>query len=61
MEACVDLYRGPRTLPRQSTVNQWWVLASGLVACQGRVPLPDSSEAHRCVSGLTYLTLCVPV
>jgi hypothetical protein len=28
----------------------WWFLTSDLVACQGRVPLPDSSVAH-CVPG----------
>ena len=58
MEACVDLYRGPKTIPRQSPVV---VFSLGLGGVPGRVPLPDSSEAHRCVSGLTYLTLRVPV
>ena len=48
MEACVDL-EGPRASPL--AIHQWWFLASGLVACQGRVPLPDISEAHRCVPG----------
>ena len=48
MEACIDLYRGSQDHP--SAIHRWWFLASGLVACQGMVPLPDSSVAH-CVPG----------
>jgi hypothetical protein len=29
-----------------SWIHRWWFLASGFVACQGRVQLPDSSVAH---------------
>jgi hypothetical protein len=43
MEACVDLYRGPRTIPRQPPVV---VFNLGLVGVPGGVPLPDSSVAH---------------
>jgi len=45
MKACVDLYRGH---PSAITGG---VSASGLVACQRGVPLPDSSVAHCRVPG----------
>jgi hypothetical protein len=51
MEPCVDLYRGPSVQGHPSAIHRWWFLASGLVACQGRVPLPDSSVAHCRVPG----------
>ena len=46
MEPCVDLYRGPSVQGHPSAIHRWWFLASGLVACQRGVPLPDSSVAH---------------
>ena len=43
MEACVDL-RGPRASPL--TIHRGWLLTSGVVACRGGFPLPDSSVTH---------------
>ena len=37
--------------PSLGNPHRWWFLASGLVTCQGGVPLPDSSVAHRCFPG----------
>jgi hypothetical protein len=48
MEACVDL-RGPRASPL--AIHRWLFLTSGVMACRGVVPFPDSSVAHRCVQG----------
>jgi hypothetical protein len=50
MEACVDLYRGPRTIPRQSTVV---VFNLGLGGVPGggfrcRVPADPSHVARPC-------------
>ena len=62
MEACVDLFRGTRNTllerkrergPRSDPleIHLWWFVTSGVVACHGVVPLPDSSAAHSCMPG----------
>ena len=58
MEACVDLYRGPRTIPRQSTVVVVFSLGFGGVTEGG--PVAGQLSGTPC-AGLTHLTLRVPV
>ncbi len=41
--------RGPRASPL--SINRWWFLTSGVLACRWVVPLQDSSVAHSCVPG----------
>jgi hypothetical protein len=57
MEACVDLYRGPRTIPRQTTVV---VFNLGLGGVPGEGPVAGQlSSTLR--AWLTHFTLRVPV
>ena len=59
MEACVDLYRGPRAIPRQSTPVV--VFSLGLGDMPGGRPVAGQLSGTPLFPGLTHLTLCVLV